>query len=320
MEAMDGDGGARPLSWPSSPVIAPIAFIAAVGGCGGMTFSIVHISDTHFGGKADLAQIEAVEALVPDLEPRVVVLSGDVSQRARHGEFQAARSLVRELERTAPVYVLPGNHDVQWWWRPLLPFGHSVKYRKYRTYFGGELAPTLAFPEAVIAGVVTAHGVAWGSLTLRPRDLAVKGHLPKREFLRVKTLFDGAPPAQARILVVHHNVLRGDLSARMGLARWRQAQRRIVQSGADIVLCGHDHQEKTDLLDGKVVVACAGTLSTASRGGRPPVFHRLIVDESAVHVELYRWDADRRAFRRTDVHSFARLRRRDATQTQAHVA
>lgn len=285
-----------------------------------MSFSIVHLSDTHFGGKADLAQIEAVEALVPDLEPRVIALTGDVAQRARHGEFQAARAFVRELERTAPVYVLPGNHDVQWWWRPLIPFGAAAKYRKYRRYFGSELAPTMVFPEAVIAGAVTSHGVAWGSLTFRLRDLAVKGHLPKREVRRVKAVFDGAAPGQARVLVVHHNVLRGELSARMGLARWRQAQRRILQCGADVVLCGHDHQEKADLLDGRVVVSCAGTLSTGSRGERPSVFHRLVIDEAAVHVELYRWDAGRRAFRRSDVHSFARSRRTDGAEARVSVA
>lgn len=271
-----------------------------------MAFSIVHFSDTHFGGKADLTQIEAFQALVPDLEPQLIVFSGDVAQRARHGEFQAGRALVRELGRTAPVYVLPGNHDVQWWWRPLVPFASRAKYSKYLRYFGPELAPTLVFPEALVAGVVTAHGVAWGSLTLRVRDLAVKGHLPKREFRRVKALFDQAPPEQARVLVVHHNVLRGDLSRRMGLARWRQAQRRIVASGAEVVLCGHDHQEKVDLLDGRVVVACAGTLSRGSRGGRPSVFNRVVIHEDAVEVELYRWESARGQFRRSDVHMFSR--------------
>jgi 3',5'-cyclic AMP phosphodiesterase CpdA len=88
-----------------------------------MTFSVVHLSDLHFGGLADLAQIEAVEALVPDLEPDAVVVSGDLSQRARHGELQRARACVAALNGAAPVYVLPGNHDVQWWRRPLLPFG-----------------------------------------------------------------------------------------------------------------------------------------------------------------------------------------------------
>jgi len=282
-----------------------------------VSFSIVHLSDPHFGGVADLELIEGVETLVPDLEPRVIVVAGDLSQRARHGEFQAARQFVRELERTAPVYVLPGNHDVQWWWRPFLPFGSEAKYAKYRTYFGPALAPTIVFPEAVVAGAVTAHGVAWGSLTTRVRDVAVKGQLPRREMKRVTEAFAAAPPEAVRVLVVHHNVLPGELSQRMGLARWRQAQRRIVASGAEIVLCGHDHQERADVLEGKVVVACAGTLSTRSRGGRPAVFHRVIVEEQAIQVELYRWEADQRAFRRSDVHAFARSHRATTPNAQA---
>lgn len=274
-----------------------------------MTFSLVHLSDQHFGEACDLAQIAAVEELIPDLEPRVIVLSGDVTQRARHGEFQAARLHVRELERTAPVFLIPGNHDVQWWWRPFLP-GKARTYVKYKHYFGPVLSPSLRLPEAVIAGVLTAHGVAWGSLTTNPRDIATKGHLPKAEIERAAQLFREAGPEPARVLVVHHNVLRGQLSERMGLARWRQAQQRIVASGAEVVLCGHDHQECAELLDGKVVVAAAGTLSSRSRGGRPPVFNRLWIDDSTIQVEQYRWDPDRRVFRRSDVHAFARGRRK----------
>jgi 3',5'-cyclic AMP phosphodiesterase CpdA len=292
---------ARPALLPLLPLLPLLR-----GGGGGVGFSIVHLSDPHFGVDADLKLIEGVEALVPDLEPRLIVLAGDLSQRARHGEFQAARQFVHELEHTAPVYVVPGNHDVQWWWRPLVPFGSAAKYAKYKRYFGPALAPTLVFPEAIVAGAVTAHGVAWGSLTARVRDVAVKGHLPKREFKRVKAAFDAAPPEAVRVLVVHHNVLPGELSHRMGLARWRRAQGRIVESGAEIVLCGHDHQERADMLAGKVVVVCAGTLSTRSRGGRPAVFHRVIVEEDAVQVELYRWEIDQRAFRRSDVYAFAR--------------
>ncbi|MBI4419965.1 MAG: metallophosphoesterase [Gemmatimonadetes bacterium] len=273
-----------------------------------MTFSLVHLSDPHFGGVADVAQVEAVLSLVPDLDPRVIVISGDLTQRARHGEFQAARLNLKELERTAPVYVMPGNHDVQWWWRPFVPFAPAAKYRKYRTYFGPVLAPTLDLPDAVITGAVTAHGVAWGSLSVRLRDIAVKGHLPLREVKRVTAVFAKARPEQARILVVHHNVLRGVLSRRMGLSRWRQAQRRIVQTGAELVLCGHDHQEQIEILAGRVVVSCAGTLSTRSRGERPSTFHRISVDTDAIQAELFRWDAGRKVFRRSDVFAFARYR------------
>jgi len=272
-----------------------------------MTVSLIHLSDLHFGGVADLAQIEAVEALIPDLEPDAIVLSGDLTQRSRHGEFQRARAFVREIARAGHVYVIPGNHDVQWWWRPFVPFGSAAKYRKYRQYLGNELTPTLSLPGVVIVGVLTSHGVAWGSLTPRLRDLAVKGHLPKSEAARATAAFGAARPTQARVLVLHHNVLRGALSDRMGLARWRVAQRRIVATGADVVLCGHDHQEQVDTLGG-AVIACAGTLSTRSRGKRPPVFFRVLIEDDAIHVEHYRWDAAARVFRRSDVHQFARRR------------
>lgn len=204
------------------------------------------------------------------------------------------------------MLLIPGNHDVQWWWRPFLPWGTAAKYRKYVRYFGPDLTPTAVFPDAVLASVLTAHGLAWGSLTLRPRDLAVKGHLPRREVERVRRIFTGARPGQVRVLVVHHNVLPGELSQRMGLARWRQAQRRVVASGAELVLCGHDHQERVDVLGDGVVVSCAGTLSRRSRGGRPATVQRITIDDAAIEVQLYRWDPEGREFRRSDTHLFAR--------------
>jgi 3',5'-cyclic AMP phosphodiesterase CpdA len=271
-----------------------------------VTVQIVHLADLHFGGVADIRQIEAFEAILPDLHPDAVVIAGDLSQRARHGEFQRARAFVNMVRETAPALVIPGNHDVQWWERPLIPFSRDILTQKYRRYFGDELTPTLTVPGAVIAGALTSHGIAWGSLTPRLRDLAVKGHLPKREYTRVKALFSGADPADARVLVVHHNVLRGDISQRMGLAHWRRAQERILDSGADVVLCGHDHQEGADMLGGKVVVSTAGTLSTRSRAGRPSCFNFVTIEPTAVQITFFRWDRDRGRFRASDTFAFAR--------------
>jgi len=202
--------------------------------------------------------------------------------------------------------VIPGNHDVAWWARPLIPFARAPLYAKYSRYFGADLAPTLTLPGAVIASALTSYGVAWGSLTLRLRDLAVKGHLPKREIARVRGLFEAAPRQQARVLALHHNVLRGDISGRMGLARWRQAQRRIVASGAEVVLCGHDHQEGAELLGGRVVLSTAGTLSRRSRGERPSSFNFVTIEPTAVHITFFRWDVERKKFRASDTLAFAR--------------
>jgi predicted phosphodiesterase len=143
-------------------------------------------------------------------------------------------------------------------------------------------------------------------LTARLRDIAVKGHLPKQEMQRVQTFFAQADPGLPRVLVVHHNVLRGEISARMGLARWRQAQKRIVEAGTDVVLCGHDHQEDAEMLDGRVVVSTAGTLSTRARGGRPVSFNFVTIDPTAVQVTFFRWDAAKQRFQPSDTAAFSR--------------
>jgi 3',5'-cyclic AMP phosphodiesterase CpdA len=265
---------------------------------------LAHVSDLHFGGYADLAQIEALESLIPTLGAAAMVLSGDLSQRARHGEFQAAHAFLARVRQGMPVLLVPGNHDIEWWKSPLGLLGDAPKYAKYRRYFG-ELTPVLELPGAILAGALSSYGVAFGSLTWNLRDVAVKGHLPKSETDRIGAVFAKAPPGVARVLVVHHNVLAGG-TGRMGLARWRSAQRRLLATGADVVLCGHDHQESAGQIDGTLAVSTSGTHSSRSRGGRPSVFNLVTIDQRAVHIAHFRWEASGRRFLRSDTVAFAR--------------
>lgn len=266
---------------------------------------IAHLSDLHFGGYADLAQIEALETFLPTLGLDAVAIAGDLSQRARHGEFQAAHAFLNRLRPHAPLLVVPGNHDIEWWKSPLGLLGERRKYQKYSRYFR-ELRPVLEIPGAMLAGALSSYGVAFGSLTWNLRDVAVKGHLPPSETDRVAALFAQAPPDTARVLVFHHNVLPGALSGRMGLARWRSAHRRLLATGADVVLCGHDHQEGAGQIDGSLAVSTSGTHSSRSRGGRPSVFNQVTIEPGAVHIQHFRWEPATRRFHRSDTVSFAR--------------
>jgi 3',5'-cyclic AMP phosphodiesterase CpdA len=266
---------------------------------------IAHLSDLHFGAHADLAQIEALETFLPTLGLDATVIAGDLSQRARHGEFQAAHAFLNRLRPHAPLLVVPGNHDIEWWKSPLGLLGEGRKYGKYSRYFR-ELRPVLEIPGAILAGALSSYGVAFGSLTWNLRDVAVKGHLPAGETDRVREIFAKAPPDAARVLVFHHNVLPGALSQRMGLARWRSAHRRLLGTGADVVLCGHDHQEGAGQIGTSLAVSTAGTHSSRSRGGRPSVFNLVTVEPGAVHIQHFRWELRSRQFHRSDAFSFAR--------------
>lgn len=267
---------------------------------------ILHLSDVHFGVDAQLAQLEAIEDYAPTLELDAVAVSGDLTQRARHGEFQAAHAMVRRLTKVAPVLVVPGNHDVQWWSSPFHLLGTRRLYAKYRRWFGEDLTPTLEIPGAVIAGALSAWGVALGSMTPNLRDLAVKGHLPKREIDRVAAIFAQAPPGAAKVLVLHHNVLPGEISGRMGLAHWKTAQARLAELAPDVVLCGHDHQESAAQVGGTLAVSTASTQTSRTRGGRPSVFNLVRIYATGVEVRHFRWDADAGSFTPSDSASFAR--------------
>lgn len=267
---------------------------------------ILHLSDVHFGVDAQLAQLEEIEEFAPTLESHAIVLSGDLTQRARHGEFQAAHALLRRLGRIAPTLVVPGNHDVEWWKSPFGIAGTGPLYAKYRRWFGDELTPTLQIPGAVIAGALSAHGVAFGSVTWNLRDLAVKGHLPKTETDRVAAIFAKAPPGSAKIVVMHHNVLPGAISRRMGLAHWEDAQRRLAAIGAEAVLCGHDHQEGAEQLDGRLAISTSSTQTSRTRGRRASVFNMVRITDTAVEVQHFGWDAGSTRFTPAEASSFRR--------------
>ncbi|HEY9013808.1 MAG TPA: metallophosphoesterase, partial [Gemmatimonadales bacterium] len=112
--------------------------------------TIIHISDLHFGGYADLKQIEALEEFLPSLAATALVVSGDLSQRARHGEFQAAHVFMHRLRMKIPALIVPGNHDIEWWKSPLGLLGERRKYAKYLKYYQ-ELRPVLEVPGALLA-------------------------------------------------------------------------------------------------------------------------------------------------------------------------
>jgi len=266
--------------------------------------TIAHLSDLHFGGYADLKQIEALEEFLPTLNLTALVVSGDLSQRARHGEFQAAHVFMHRMRMTMPAIVVPGNHDIEWWKSPLGLLGEKRKYAKFIRYYS-ELRPVLEAPGMIAAGALSSYGFALGSLTWNVRDIAVKGHLPRSETTRLKKIFEQAAPGLAKVMVVHHNVLAGG-TGRMGLARWRSAHKRLLETGADVILCGHDHYEGAGQIEGGVAVSTSGTHSYRQRGGRPSVFNLVTLDAQSVHIQHFRWVSADRQFIASDKFSFAR--------------
>ena len=102
---------------------------------------ILHLSDVHFGWPAVPAQADAVEAMAQHEHFDVVAISGDLAQRARAGEFQRAarvspghHAAVSARGPAPAVILVPGNHDVAWWFAPFGVGRGERLYEKYRRY------------------------------------------------------------------------------------------------------------------------------------------------------------------------------------------
>jgi 3',5'-cyclic AMP phosphodiesterase CpdA len=171
---------------------------------------------------------------------------------------------------------------------------HNLKYSRYIRYISEDLSPSLEVPGAVIAGVNTAHGITRGSITKRFRDLGVIGQVKREDIERVRETFKNASPDAARIVMIHHNPIRGELSGRHGLANTEQALYALADLGTELILCGHDHLQAIHNVERGVhglVISTAGTISNRLRPGRDSSFNLVSIDERSLRITTYSWQA-----------------------------
>ena len=188
--------------------------------------SLLQISDTHFGTErpqVTAALLRLVDASSPDL----VVLSGDITQRARRGQFAAARAFVETLGAT-PTLVVPGNHDI-----PLFNVFARIlyPYANFQRAFGSDLEPSFESPELLVLGVNTTRAY-------RHTD----GEVSMQQIKRVAARLEMAGAAQLRVVVTHQPVAVTRTQDEKNLLRGRErAVQRWARAGADLILGGHIH-------------------------------------------------------------------------------
>jgi 3',5'-cyclic AMP phosphodiesterase CpdA len=273
------------------------------------TTTLFHCSDLHFGHPAVPEQYEAIEALIQERKYDVVAISGDVSQRARAGEFQRAREFIRQAEKVSHTIVVPGNHDVAWWLAPL-GFGDPRKMlANYRAYISEDLEPVLRVSGATFVGLNTSQGVNRHTLTWNVRDISIIGHLMRAQVERAKAEFERSRADDARVIVMHHNPVKGELSQRHGLKNTQRILGAFAEMGVDLVLCGHDHQEAVHFIEHTkrgTIISTAGTISNRSRGGRPSSVNSIRITAEDIEISTLVWSNDERAFIAGPVKCFAR--------------
>ena len=263
--------------------------------------TLAHISDLHFGRPAVTERLDALKEYIAETQPDAVAVSGDLTQRCTNKEFANARAYLDSLGKIAPCAVIPGNHDIRWLGAVARNLGfaglfreqaHKFKYSRYVRYISDDLSPSLEIPGAVIAGVNTAHGVTRGSLTRRFRDLGVIGQVKHADMVRVRQIFERAAPDACRIVMIHHNPIRGEQSGRHGLANTEQALHAFADLGTELILCGHDHQDAIHTTESGahgLIISTSGTISNRIRPGRASSFNVVEIEDNELHITAHAW-------------------------------
>ena len=190
---------------------------------------VAHLSDLHFG-RTDPAVVHALLADLHHHKPDLVIVSGDLTQRARSHQFAEARAFLARLP--APAMVVPGNHDIAPLYRPLKRlFQPRAKFHHHLP--GHEPDRVWSDDELVAVGLDSTTRLRWHAGRLK------RGHLDHVE----STLLD-APEAACRAVFLHHP-LRGTMAGHPFEA--------LAERGVDLVLTGHVHRAHVE-----VIVAEAG--------------------------------------------------------------
>jgi 3',5'-cyclic AMP phosphodiesterase CpdA len=270
--------------------------------------TIAHLSDLHFG---KIAHDEIVPHLVEEVNQAavdLVAVSGDLTQRARTHEFEAAAAMLRAFD--APALVVPGNHDVYPWWHPISRLTRPCA--RFRRYVSENLAPTF---EWGAPNNGTHSGVAVLGLNTAVGRTVKAGRIASEDLDRMRTFFRERETA-FKVLVLHHHLTKiQGLGPHDVAKRAERALEVASEAGVDLVLCGHlhiSHIEPVEVIPGshRLVVASAGT-ATSTRGRRRDrrtnFYNRVRVRPGAFFIEERRYDADEHAFVLDSTTRFERL-------------
>lgn len=258
---------------------------------------LLHVSDIHCGRPFVAAHVDAALSLASGSRWDAIVISGDLSQRAREHEFIAARRIVDQFRAIAPTMLVPGNHDAAWWHAPFGWGDFSRVHARYRQFIDRDTEPTLRLPGVTLVGLNSAWGTNPESLTWYPRDWRVKGGLTSAQLRDAERRLAAAASGDLRVLVVHHNVVRGRLSNRWGLKQPQRVLDALAAMPVDVVCTGHDHEEQVVLVEragGRFVASAANTLSSRMRGHRPSALN--VIEASSTEVAVQAWSFDGSAF------------------------
>jgi 3',5'-cyclic AMP phosphodiesterase CpdA len=219
---------------------------------------IIHISDIHFGTENETVAQSLIKNIYTEC-PDLIVISGDLTQRAKKHQFMAAKKFLDTLE--FPKVIVPGNHDITLWnpYRRIL-----LSNRRFKKYINKDMYPYFIDNEIAVVGINTARAIA-----------ITGGRISRHQIKWIIKQFEQVPENVAKIVVFHHNVLPSRAEKKDALLGGLSLfLRKVRHCRIDMILTGHLHDSFASLIPSEMsagkplIVSQAGTaISCRLRNG-----------------------------------------------------
>jgi 3',5'-cyclic AMP phosphodiesterase CpdA len=259
--------------------------------------TLVHLSDLHFG-RVDPALLDPLRNLVREIAPDVVVISGDLTQRAKSEQFEEARAFLDTLP--GPQIVVPGNHDISLY----NVFRRFVQpLDRYKRYITEDLNPCHIDDEIAVVGVNTAR-----SLTFKD------GRVNKEQVEQIRATLAGLDPKITRVVVTHHpfDLPKGSEEDDL-VDRAHMAMDVFAECGVDLLMAGHLHTShagntsaRYKISEYAALVVQAGTATSTRGRGEVNSFNVIRIEPARIEVDRYGWDTVHCQFQLLNTEKFVR--------------
>ncbi len=209
---------------------------------------LLHISDLHFGPPYVKEAGEAILDFQNEGKIDVVVITGDLTQRARTSQFVSAAAFITKLRLHSKVVVIPGNHDI-----PLYRFWERLfsPYRLFKSLISQDRNTVLHEDEFTIVGLDSTH----------PLKRIKNGRLGSRRLAFCEEALKQSQPGATKIVALHHPLLLSLESELPG-----GLLEKFSQWGVNVVMSGHAHTRLVKKSGSIMVVQCGTSTSSRGRG------------------------------------------------------